>query len=66
MNELDIVFVPKGLTENDMRRYSKEMFRKFYLRPRIVLNYMKRITENPKGLPYYLKGLTAFLKEIAS
>jgi anaerobic magnesium-protoporphyrin IX monomethyl ester cyclase len=66
MNELDIVFVPKGLTEDDLHRYSKEMFRRFYLRPRIVLNYMKRITENPKGLPYYLKGFTAFLKEITS
>lgn len=66
MNELDVVFVPKGLTKNDLKRYSKEMLRRFYLRPRIVLNYMKRIAENPKGLPYYLKGLTAFLKEITS
>ncbi|PIQ94083.1 MAG: hypothetical protein COY75_09965 [Nitrospirae bacterium CG_4_10_14_0_8_um_filter_41_23] len=64
MNELDVVFVPKGLTKDDLKRYSKEMFKRFYLRPRIVLNYMKRIAENPKGLPYYLKGFTAFLKEI--
>lgn len=66
MNELNVVFVPKGLTEDDMHRYSKEVFRRFYLRPRIVLNYMKRITENPKSLPFYLKGFTAFLKEISS
>ncbi len=64
MNELDVVFVPKGLTKDDLQRYSKKMLRKFYLRPRIVLNYMKRIAENPKGLPYYLKGFTAFLREI--
>lgn len=66
MNELNVVFVPKGLTENDMHRYSKEVFRRFYLRPRIVLNYIKRITENPRSLPFYLRGVTAFLKEISS
>jgi anaerobic magnesium-protoporphyrin IX monomethyl ester cyclase len=66
MNELDIVFTPKGLTKNDLRQHSKDMLRKFYLRPRIVLNYMNRIIENPKGLPFYFRGLTAFLKEIAS
>jgi len=66
MNELDVVFVPNGLTKEDLRRYSKEMFRRFYLRPQIVLNYMKRIIENPKGFPNYIKGFSAFLKEIVS
>ena len=66
MNELDVVFVPKGLTKYDLQRYSKEMFRRFYLRPRIMLNYMKRVIENPGSLPYYLKGFAAFLREIAS
>lgn len=66
MNELDVVFVPKGLTKDDLRHYSKEMFRRFYLRPQIVLNYMKRTIENPKGLPNYVKGFSAFLKEITS
>ncbi len=66
MNELDVVFVPKGLTKEDLQRYSKEMFRRFYLRPRIMLNYMKRVIENPGSLPYYLKGFAAFVKEIVS
>ncbi|MDP2753151.1 MAG: radical SAM protein, partial [Nitrospirota bacterium] len=66
MNELDVVFIPKGLTKDNLRRYSKEMFKRFYLRHRIVLNYMKRITGNPKGLPFYLRGFSAFLKEITS
>ncbi len=66
MNELDVVFVPKGLTKDDLRGYSKEMLRRFYLRPRIMLNYMKRVIENPGSLPYYLKGFAAFLKEIVS
>ena len=66
MNELDVVFVPKGLSKNELQRYSKEMFRRFYLRPKIVLNYMKRIIGNPKGFPNYIKGFSAFLKEITS
>jgi radical SAM superfamily enzyme YgiQ (UPF0313 family) len=66
MNELDVVFVPKGLTKDDLQGYSKEMFRRFYLRPRIMLNYMKRVIENPGTLPYYLKGFAAFLNEITS
>ena len=66
MNELDVVFIPNGLTKDDLRHYSKEMFKRFYLRPRIVLNYMKRIMENPKGIPNYVKGFSAFLKEIIS
>jgi anaerobic magnesium-protoporphyrin IX monomethyl ester cyclase len=66
MNELDVVFVPKGLTKDDLQGYSKEMLRRFYLRPRIMLNYMKRVIENPGSLPHYLKGFAAFLKEIVS
>jgi anaerobic magnesium-protoporphyrin IX monomethyl ester cyclase len=64
MNELNTVFVPKGLTEDDLQRYSKEIFRRFYFRPRIVLNYLKRMIENPGSIPHYLRGFTALLKEI--
>jgi anaerobic magnesium-protoporphyrin IX monomethyl ester cyclase len=66
MNELDIVFVPKGLTRDELQGYSKEIFRRFYLRPRIILNYMKRVIENPKGLPSFVSGVVAFLKEVTS
>ena len=66
MNELDIVFVPKGLTKEDLRRYSKELLKRFYLRPRIMFNYIKRTMGNPTGLPYYGKGFMAFLREITS
>jgi len=63
MNELEVVFIPKGLTQHDLERYSKELFRKFYLRPRQIINYMGRIVQNPKSLPRYVEGLRAFLKE---
>lgn len=66
MNELDIVFVPKGLTKENLQNYSKDMMRRFYLRPRIVFNYMKRISENPKAIPHYIRGFTAFLKKTFS
>jgi radical SAM superfamily enzyme YgiQ (UPF0313 family) len=66
MNELEVVFVPKGLAKHDLESYSRELFRKFYLRPRQIINYMGRIARNPKSLPRYAEGLRAFLKETVS
>jgi radical SAM superfamily enzyme YgiQ (UPF0313 family) len=66
MTGLDIVFIPKGLTKDNLKNYSREMMKRFYLRHRIVLNYVKRIIKNPRGFHSYMKGLTAFLKEIIS
>jgi radical SAM superfamily enzyme YgiQ (UPF0313 family) len=63
MNELEVVFVPKGLTKSELEKYSKELFRKFYLRPGQIINYLIRIAKNPKSLPRYVKGLKAFLKQ---
>ncbi len=65
MNELDVVFIPKGLTKNDLEKYSREMFKRFYLRPARIMNYVGRIVKNPRSLPLYIKGFSAFLKEIA-
>ncbi|MEW6418246.1 MAG: radical SAM protein [Nitrospirota bacterium] len=65
MNELDIVFIPKGFTKNDLEGYSKEFLKRFYLRPDIITNYIGRIVKNPKSLPLYIKGFSAFLKKIA-
>jgi len=64
MNELDVVFIPKGLTRDNLEKYSREFLRRFYLRPGRVINYMGRIIRNPRNLPLYMKGFSAFLKEI--
>jgi radical SAM superfamily enzyme YgiQ (UPF0313 family) len=53
MNLLNIVFIPHGLTRNDLVMAQKELLRRFYFRPRILLDYGKRLLQNPhmaKGL----------------
>ena len=35
------VFVPKGLTKELLLKKQKEMYRKFYVRPRILFRYLK-------------------------
>ena len=66
MNELNVVFIPKGLTENDLEGYSREFLKRFYLRRSKITNYIGRIIRNPKSFPLYIKGFSAFLKGITS
>lgn len=35
------VFIPKGLTKEYLMKKHKEMYRRFYLRPRVLLRYVK-------------------------
>jgi radical SAM superfamily enzyme YgiQ (UPF0313 family) len=53
MNLLSVVFVPHGLTQDDLLQAQNELLRRFYLRPRIVAGYGRRLLRNPalaKGL----------------
>ena len=43
MNEYNVTFIPSGLTEEMLVKYHKKAFREFYLRPRIILSYLKRM-----------------------
>ena len=47
MNLLNVVFVPHGLTREDLESAQKELIRRFYFRPRIVADYGKRLLHNP-------------------
>lgn len=55
------VFVPFGLTKEELEKYNQKFFRKFYFRPRIVLGYIKRI-RSPKHFVVYLSGFMALLE----
>lgn len=57
------VFIPHGLTANDLIKASKRMFRRFYFRPKIVLDYLRRI-RSFKHLTHYLKGVYGLLEWI--
>jgi radical SAM superfamily enzyme YgiQ (UPF0313 family) len=39
-----VTFVPHGLTEEDLVRASKTAFRRFYLRPRIVMEFARSVS----------------------
>ena len=64
MNLLETVFIPNGLTREELENYSKLAWQRFYLRPIIILSYMKRILQNPVNLGRIFRGFLAFLKEI--
>lgn len=61
MNNFVINFVPKGLTVEELKRYSSTAFKKFYLRPRIILHHLKKI----KDIKIFIRlfyALMAFVK----
>jgi radical SAM superfamily enzyme YgiQ (UPF0313 family) len=39
-------FIPNGLTREDLESYSRLAFKRFYLRPRIIYEYIKEIFRN--------------------
>jgi len=55
MNLLTPVFVPHGLTADDLQSWQKKILRDFYFRPKTVLDYIGRILRNPS--PRYIKGI---------
>jgi radical SAM superfamily enzyme YgiQ (UPF0313 family) len=57
------VFVPKGISKNQLIRYWKEATMRFYLRPRVVLNYFRRM-RSLKHIKIYLSGLLALLEAV--
>jgi radical SAM superfamily enzyme YgiQ (UPF0313 family) len=65
MNMLQSVFIPNGLSEDKLNYYNKKMLKEFYLRPRIIGNYLLRMLENPRNTGNFLKGLSAFLRTVA-
>ena len=63
MNNFAINFVPDGMTEEELWRYSRRAFRAFYFRPKIVLRQLARIRTLP-DVARLLRSFLAFLKTI--
>ena len=61
LNNWKPVFVPFGLTKEELEKYNQKFFRKFYFRPRIVFGYIKKI-RSPKHLVVYFSGFLALLE----
>jgi len=59
----EVVFIPKGLKKEDLEFYYRTIYKEFYLRPRIILDYAKRINSF-KQVKYFAKALEVFSKHI--
>jgi len=64
MNLLNTVFIPHGLTHEDLDQSQREMLRRFYLRPRIMLGYLRRLASNPGMLKGLAAGGRAFFRSV--
>lgn len=66
MNLLDVVYVPNGLSKEKLLCYQQRFMKEFYLRPRIIGNYLKRLLANPLNVFNMIKAFSAFLKTTGS
>lgn len=63
MNMWTPVFIPYGLTEKILQKNKKKFFREFYLRPRIVYNYLRMIKQ-PRQLLKLISGFWTLLTSL--
>jgi anaerobic magnesium-protoporphyrin IX monomethyl ester cyclase len=54
------VFTPRGLTREDLIAHNKKTYRMFYLQPRVIMGYIRRLRQ-PKLLLNLLRGFFAFM-----
>jgi radical SAM superfamily enzyme YgiQ (UPF0313 family) len=57
MNLLNAVFVPHGLTRQNLVQAQRDLIKGFYLRPRIVSDYTMRLMRRPTLLKSFWNGL---------
>ncbi|MDD5687997.1 MAG: radical SAM protein [Elusimicrobia bacterium] len=62
---LDPVFIPENLTKEYLVKIQRKILRKFYLRPRIILSYLKKIS-NIKQIPALYLATRGFFKHTFS
>ena len=58
-----ITFVPEGMTKEELLQASRAAFRRFYLRPRTIINLLPTFT-TPRGIRFALTALVVFIKTI--
>lgn len=64
MNLLNAVFIPHGLIREDLEHYQREILRRFYLRPRIVAGYLRRLAASPAIIKGLAAGFRAFFRSV--
>ncbi len=61
MNALNFVFVPNGFTIERMEERYREFYRRYFTRPRILLNYASMIWKSPHSWMRFMKNMGTFL-----
>jgi radical SAM superfamily enzyme YgiQ (UPF0313 family) len=64
MNLLDVVYVPNGLSKERLLYYQRRFMKEFYLRPRIIGNYVGRLMTNPLNIFNMFKASSGFLRSV--
>ena len=62
MNALNFVFIPKGFTKDKLEERYREFYRRYFTRPKILLNYAAMIWKSPHSWMRFLKNVFVFLK----
>jgi radical SAM superfamily enzyme YgiQ (UPF0313 family) len=64
MNLLNVVFIPHGLTREDLLTAQKELIRRFYFRPRIAADYGTRLLYNPSMAKGVWNGFRSLMRSV--
>jgi radical SAM superfamily enzyme YgiQ (UPF0313 family) len=64
MNILSVVHVPEGLQEGTLLEAQRRLMREFYLRPGLLLRYLRRLAANPADLMNMVRALKGFLSYV--
>ena len=54
------MFVPYGLTKEELKYYSNHLYKRFFFRPKVIISYLFKIRSR-KHLAFYLQGFWALL-----
>ena len=58
MNIFNPEFVPYGLTKNDLNHHFKKAYKEFYLRPRIIWYFLKKLKNKEVRKKIMVSGLS--------
>lgn len=60
------VFLPEGLTADDLEKYSKKAYAKFYFRPRVIAAYLRMLIKYPGNIKRLWNGFVALMTRVFS
>lgn len=64
MNLLNAVFIPSGLTSEDLQQAQRALLRRFYLRPARLFDYAGRLARNPALAVPLARGAWSLLRTV--